>query len=65
MEASAGQVIQDEVRVRSVCVRVAAALVLVGQLQMSRWRGALGRLAVAAAVGGKPCFTEVAAPQEN
>lgn len=50
MEASAGQVVQNKVGVRSFCVRVAAAFILVGQRYMSRRQGTLGYLTLAIAV---------------
>lgn len=57
MEASAGKVIQNKVRVRSICVRVTATFILIVPLQMSRRHGTLGDLTVAVAVSGKPPFT--------
>ena len=50
MEASAGEVVQNKVGVRSFCVRVAAAFILVGQRYMSRRQGTLGYLTLAMAV---------------
>lgn len=59
MEASAGQVIHNNVRVWPIRVRVTAAFILIGPLQVSRGHGALGDLTVVAGVGGKPRFTAV------
>lgn len=50
MEASTGQVIQDKVRVRSICVRVASTFILVDPLQLSLRHGTLGDSTVAIAV---------------
>lgn len=57
MEASAGQVVQNKVGVRSFCVRVAAAFILVGQRYMRRRQGTLGYLTLAVR-------TEDAIPQQ-
>lgn len=65
MEASAGQVIQNKVRVGSVFVRVAAAFVLIRPLLWSRRLGALGGLNVAVAVREKPRLAAVVGPQQS
>lgn len=53
VEASAGQVVQDDIGVRSVRVRVAAALILIHP----------GRTSFVEAVKGKPRVTEVVTSQ--
>lgn len=66
MEASAGQVVQDEVGVGSIGVRVAAALVLVGPLQVSvgaRLGVAKPRLAEAIVARAKQNTTAIEHPQ--
>lgn len=65
MEASAGQVIENEIRVRSVCVRIAAAFILVGPLELSGRQGTRGYLAVSVVFRGNLCFTEVIPQQQS
>lgn len=65
MEAPAGQVIQDKVRVWPICVRVAATVILHSPVLMNWGRGTLGGLSATAGLGGEPCFTAVVVPQQS
>lgn len=65
MEAPAGQVVQDKVRVWPICVRVTATVILHSPVVMNLGRGALGGLNATAGFGGEPCITAVVASQQS
>lgn len=65
MEASAGQVIQDKVRVWPIGIRVAATVILQSPLVLSCGGGTLRGLTAVAGLGGEPCFTDVVIPQQS